>query len=470
MPSAVGPSLLVFIVAAWAPIGWAARIQESSSRAASAENTTRSAYKVHLLLSRHGLSCAELIEHWISKYDWNGRTGIIDPELTGAGIYGSDLAGKDVERWLREKDLDLDAVVSSQLLRELQSALIMYPQHTDPIQVAPFLEKERHGVSNRAKTRKQQVDDLVKVTASSSNATGMPGQVNYKWLDRFGAETGDWQKFLHFLEQGFLPELVAKKNKPPGSTIVVAIVTHSMYIKDSVDKCRHFWKSKPAFNQVLDLEYMFTNIDPSPGSADATPRRILAHAGESSCRQVSPGLELRKSEICIQDIGKQCIAPIKKEAGSPEVLWQQTAEHAIFEAAKAIYGLEREQKEEQEKLEKDNLLLQNAEKRGHVACTRSNWFSSCKPESLCVKSMMGHCTLKDDYNPEVLRDRIVKKSIAAVRLETRIRDAKNELRQRRSKECWSGGVPKTYEFLHQGLAPQTAPRVQDLAFGSALDE
>lgn len=221
-------------------------------------------YDVHLLVTRHGLSCTNIVEKWVNKFD-AGRRHMHDPLLGGVGVHGCHEGRKAVESYLNIRGLPpYDAVVSSVLARAMETALLTYPQQAAPLYVVPFIREHAAGLSNAPKEPAGQLADL-------NTSVPYDFHVDYRWIDEFGSQKGSWDQFLYFLEQSFLPDLISRLEKPPGSTIVLPVVTHSLFMRDSDvgEKCKDAFKSnpskKPLNNQVVEMAYAFHSSEAANG-------------------------------------------------------------------------------------------------------------------------------------------------------------------------------------------------------------
>lgn len=226
-------------------------------------NTAGKKYKVQLLVTRHGLSCANIAQKWISNFDV-GRGYIHDTLLSGAGYTASVESAKEVDQWLKTNGFRIDAVLSSVLARAMQTALYMFPGHTAPLHVVPYIREKGEGLSNAPKPQNEQVEHLQSALDNRSFA------LDYAWVNEFGSKLGTWEEFLTFLEQFFLPDLISKNGGE--TTITLPVVTHSNFMRDSLGKCSKAWKDKgedkPLNNQVVNMVYTFEARDTQPSSSE----------------------------------------------------------------------------------------------------------------------------------------------------------------------------------------------------------
>jgi len=243
-------------------VPWTAAARRSHVAVSSrpkASGAASGVYDVHLLVTRHGLSCTNIVEKWVNKYD-AGRRLMHDPLLGGVGVLGCHEGRRAVESYLGNRSLPpFDAVLSSVLARAMETALLTFPQQASPLHVVPFIREHARGLSNDPKEPAGQLADL---------RTSVPYEfhMDYRWVEEFGSQKGSWDQFLHFLEQFFLPDLISRLQKPPGSKIVLPVVTHSKFMRDSDVgvKCEDAFKSnpsgKPLNNQVVEITYAFHSV------------------------------------------------------------------------------------------------------------------------------------------------------------------------------------------------------------------
>jgi len=255
-------------------------------------------YDVHLLVTRHGLSCANIVETWVHKLD-AGRRLMHDPLLGGVGIHGCSEGRTAVEAYLHNRSLPpYDAVVSSVLARAMETALLTYPQQAAPLYVVPFIREHAAGLSNAPKEPVEQLADL-------NASVPYDFRVDYRWVEEFGSQKGSWDQFLHFLEQSFLPDLVSRLGKPPGSKIVLPVVTHSLFMRDSDvgEKCKAAFgenpSGKPLNNQVVEMTYAF-------------------HSGEAAVLRAEPGQEASTVLFTIPECGEPRAVGHWRQAGTHE--------------------------------------------------------------------------------------------------------------------------------------------------------
>lgn len=400
-------------------------------------------YQVHLLVTRHGLSCTNIVEKWGNSLDF-GRSGMLDPLLGGLGEYGSKEMGKQTANWLSKKQLRIDSVVSSNLGRAIQTALLMYPG-TSPLYIVPHIREHANGASNSPKPPDEQVDAI----AEAINTTF---QLNYEWLRVFGDKPGTWRDFEFFLQHSFLPSLVNHLDKKAGSDIVIPVVTHSMFMRESIGNlCGQFWGdrgySKPLNNQVIHLTYNFTIRSAPPGSHDATPMHYFQLA--APCEQVAEGMSAMQSNsrVCMSDIGDTCSALIKRYAYSGNRVWDRTVESDMVIMTKRIANLEDSLSNLGQKLDLKTDLFAAANLRGRVSCIMT-WGGSCSPSSMChYKASEISCVPKATYDADRLRQDIQKLSIRSQQVKHELNFSTTQLADWEAMRCRGGGNPNIHWYL-----------------------
>lgn len=286
---------------------------------------TQEVFEVHLLVSRHGLSCTNVMATYIGPHAI-GRKNFLDPPLAGAGRSASVEAGMAVSKWMATHEVDrLDAVMSSVLIRAQITAALTFPHHPEPIHVVPHIRELASGKSNRPDTPAAQARVL-----KADKDVGAKVQVDHRWAQTFDPMSpGDWENFEKFLERNFLPTLLAgsrmqtriaeaRKRGHRNPAIFIGVVTHSNLMRDSSlgKRCSGFWRgeaSKPLNNQVLHVTYNLNVRTPAPSDMDRTTRyRLWAGNG---CSQVHHGQSTKANgakilPICARDIGETCYGPI----------------------------------------------------------------------------------------------------------------------------------------------------------------
>eukprot|EP00930_Biecheleria_cincta_P029059 TRINITY_DN20221_c0_g1_i1.p1 TRINITY_DN20221_c0_g1~~TRINITY_DN20221_c0_g1_i1.p1 ORF type:complete len:470 (+),score=69.07 TRINITY_DN20221_c0_g1_i1:180-1589(+) len=414
----------------------------SGSIASSTRYAQNASYKVHLLVTRHGLSCTNIVEKWGKSADF-GRSRMLDPPLGGLGESSSLKMGQDAAAWMRSNNLQPDAVMSSNLGRAMQTALLMFP-HEGPLYVAPYIREHASGDSNSPQPQAEQVLAL-------REAVNRSFSVNYQWINTFGGDFGTWDKFEDFLRQSFLPDLLMKLQKEPGSDIVLPVVSHSLFMRDSVvgSLCSRFWTpkgtSKPLNNQVLHLTYEFRSVLPAAGSLDVTPRYVLERA--DTCEEVASGMRARSSEtspICMSDVGHVCSALVRQYAFSKHYIWERTVESDIVHKVKEISALEKKAAGFKQYVATKDTMLKDLLQSDPFTCSKS--WSGCEPSSKCRLSGLT-CITRSDYDVDKLKRKIALKLEEVDAVSAEVQGKETELTNLKNTQCRAGGMPDPDWYL-----------------------
>jgi len=263
--------------------------------------------KVTLLVTRHGLSCTNFVEKFLSWSDI-GRRHIADPMLADFGVHGCDRA-KDALAALENRPHP-DVVLSSGLLRAIETALRVYSEDNVPVVVAPFIsEKAGTEASNNPVDQSVQVERLAAALGGEA-----AGRVTYAHArPRLMQQKPDWEKFKQFIAEAILPDVVKGQDK---DNIVIAVVTHSMFLKETElqQGCREHWKrqgqDKALNTQTFQVEYDWD------GRWDSQ-LELNKHFPEGKwCRELHGGLSWNTTAYCQTDVGEWCTEHIQRHASS----------------------------------------------------------------------------------------------------------------------------------------------------------
>lgn len=301
-------------------------------------------YTIELLVTRHGLSCANIISDFkpgSMKANWQNLMGnrkVQDPILAEAGVKGS-LEMREMSKLVKP-----DAVLASTLLRAIETAALQYPSNT--VHIVPWIRessslKKYPGFDEGKDNLPTPFDNQVARLESELKPILNSGekQTLKDWTNN---ETRlynhDWDKFKAFLETEFLRPIIKQLGKPPGSKITLAVVTHSNFMKNVPDiktPCGKYWSDngKPYNNQAVNISYVFDKrvVEKRPNaiaarhgvitSTEAGPPvwKLTQNAGR--CGQVAPGLKYKTRQLCRRDIGESCENDIaEKKLALPEHL------------------------------------------------------------------------------------------------------------------------------------------------------
>lgn len=306
---------------------------------------------VDLYVTRHALSCANIASDWKGSRFLGPVSNkssaaaklipnrvVPDPILASAGVQGSlemqaHITDKIARRVL---GVEPDAVLSSELVRSVETALLQYPGK--PIHVVPWLREAGfkavigEGLDNLPSRRDDQAKNLQMALDDIPGYQGPPILVD-KWMADLHGEEGNWTMFLNFLGETFLPAILPRLGKPKGSKITLAIVTHSMLMAktpDLQDHCGHLWaeNKKPYNNQAVKITYSaFTSSVANTSGiwpdiySDTNEQTRWNLVLQNGCSEVAPGLSYKGRELCRRDIGPVCLAKLSEASvSSPTTL------------------------------------------------------------------------------------------------------------------------------------------------------
>lgn len=325
------------------PTVWAERaLAREGSRVTLRDTAKDKSYPVTILVIRHGLSCANVVQKWLSKADF-GRGSIMDPALAGAGQLGSEEAGLKVAEWLAhpQRQYSIDATLSSPLARAVETSLLAFgAKH--PVQVVPFIrEVGSSSVSNTPfENHTDQIQQLHQILKGMDISDSF--QVDYHFADGVGQlQPGDWNQFLQFLANVYIPDLLLRSYRRPGRRLVLAVTTHSKFLAKALGEACNL-KQKLPNNAVLHLEYVFSEKQLVSGMSagyslepDITQPCEVIHEGQRLTDE-----EGNMKEMCTADIGDACMESIYRHAILNWKLPGITVENEIWTLSKKIATLE----------------------------------------------------------------------------------------------------------------------------------
>ena len=217
--------------------------------------------KVKIYYVRHGMSCANVIKYYTSKYMMHHL--LSDPVLADEGVVDSIKARKLFSK------KNIDRVYSSCLLRAIETAHYMFEK--EEVSVIPYVTETGLGFDNSVKSVKKQERDVKKITHVSDKVLNVPELRIDRTLMEIAAseglkkiESSHYDKFIKFMESTVIPKLMMEKRKGTKkhtkihatTTYKVAVVTHSSFVKKNFDV-------KLNNNGVLECDYNYVdgNLD-----------------------------------------------------------------------------------------------------------------------------------------------------------------------------------------------------------------
>lgn len=371
-------AFLVLIVVQSLSISSGTRLVEKLDGAEGNANTGQS-YRprfenreVIMLVTRHGLSCANIAAKWLNWLDSKWHANMQDPLLCKAGEITSAQAGKEVSQVLKQRGWTIDAVMSSVLVRALQTAQFQYSfqyPKQDPIWIMPYIRENGFGWDNIAESFEEQIKKVP--------GTHMNSSVNIHFADLAGRSTsGNWDNFKRFVEEQYFP---AVRFEPKDGPIVIVVVTHSNFMKtgELAKKCG---KVHPNNNQVVAIPYTLKTKATEKGDIFFSLQDSALDG--KTCTPVINGTALpyqgnKLQPLCMKDIGPACIAQLTQNAYMPETIEsyhaklldkQEEIRKSIEAISKEPITAEEKRDRIQEKAEEQPKLWEEAENLKKLHC------------------------------------------------------------------------------------------------------
>lgn len=302
MPSSILKALWIGLVLC-IHLSWAHRVRPQTQQ-------QQPHHKISLLIVRHGLSCANLIQKQSNYWDLGGRY-IPDPALTGIGQFDSTVAGHAISKWMKEprqvedKIVKVDATLTSALGRAIETSLLTFAGDQLQAEVVPFVQPKG---SDEPLSHSEQLQKLRK-SLSRRNMTNF--YVDYHWADGAHAKKNTWDEFIAFLANIYLPVTLKRLGKEIGNRTVLAVTTHNKWIDEFLKK-KCGLSEKLRSNGVLHLEYNFIQ-QASPRTDMVAPFKLEEVKGRQ-CETIHEGSRAMDTDdsdifgkLCVADIGELCI-------------------------------------------------------------------------------------------------------------------------------------------------------------------
>jgi len=266
------PLIALALASPWHPADAARSPIVNTAGALSSDDGSGYRVTVRLLVTRHAFSCANAVNEFGSDlYQKKKHIFMEDPLLTDCGAHRSKLAAEG----LRESP---DLVITSSLLRAMETAAFMYPNAT--IVPVPYISENGFGADNTPKLLEAQLDTLRTAVVSKRSALSID-RLDLQWMRNHppfsdtARSTPNWSYFKKFMAENLLPTLPAELRK---RELTIAMVTHSNFMRaipELMSECRSYFKDKPKNNQVLELRYSFTSglvLSSDAGGRTGSPR------------------------------------------------------------------------------------------------------------------------------------------------------------------------------------------------------
>lgn len=206
--------------------------------------------KVKLYFTRHGFSCQNHLQHngrWYEQYNIYK-----DPPLT-------DFAVKSISTIAETGKMPKpDLLCSSVHLRAQETALLLYPNHSKPLYVVPYIGEEGFFGTNHPDTVAYQNKWLAK---KSKKVDRRFTTYKNQWIK--DSDQVDFPKFLLWLEDHLPTLLYLNDIRLPSSTkvddlssnnkdVTIGIVGHSNFMKKFFSTTK---KNKPFNIGTIELEF-----------------------------------------------------------------------------------------------------------------------------------------------------------------------------------------------------------------------
>lgn len=205
--------------------------------------------RVNFLLTRHALSCANVVDKFGGKLS-KTHAFLSDPMLSACGRHRSSEAASPVLTALADRKIDL--VLSSSMVRAIETAANQYPGRI--ITPVPFISEKWHTwvekdnlpedvEPQKAKLgERYAVEDITTKEISTPEAaeevfeepSGKPWlRVDFRWMKdptfRKGRSSPNFEEFRKFVVETLLPA----KGLGDEKEVTLAVVTHSNFVKKS---------------------------------------------------------------------------------------------------------------------------------------------------------------------------------------------------------------------------------------------
>lgn len=184
--------------------------------------------KLTLYFIRHGLSCCNILHHPDIKYFAPLNTFRQDPYLSIKGVEQSKRAGQ----YLKNKIPKINLVLSSALIRAIETGLCMFPNNE--IDIVPYICESNPSLENKPYKYLQQFDRMVEKVNKYEN-------VNPSLQDDGLSET-NFEKFIDFIVKNY--DLKDKN---------IAVITHSNFLMKIFD-IKERMNNNAVYEVIIDTD------------------------------------------------------------------------------------------------------------------------------------------------------------------------------------------------------------------------
>lgn len=185
--------------------------------------------KVQLIFIRHGYSCANIVKD--SGYKREVFTSYPDPELSLIGLNLSKENGKKLKQELRKRDVKIDFIASSSLIRAIETAYYIFGKK-QPIYTVPYVAEKGNTPDNNALDVKEQREIISEKNKLLCN-TDADCPIKFVFSEKSeGRSDSNYVNFVSWLGSNLDTILVENKQWAPinGGVFKIAIVTHSNFL------------------------------------------------------------------------------------------------------------------------------------------------------------------------------------------------------------------------------------------------
>lgn len=189
---------------------------------------------LNIFFIRHGLSCSNVL-HYTHPHASIINTCNKDPFLSTMGVNQS----KKSSVFLAKKIPSFDIVLSSPLIRAIETGLCMFPNNI--VEISPYICEIRNSLENIPFSQKKQIDRL-----SSKNESYKQVKFCYNTP---GLTDNNLKKFIKYLLQNYDVE---SKN--------IAVITHSLFLM-KILKTKDKMKNNSVTKVTIDTDtYQISNV------------------------------------------------------------------------------------------------------------------------------------------------------------------------------------------------------------------
>lgn len=227
---------------------------------------------VNIFYIRHGYSCSNIMKHRNRDESFQ----VPDPLLTNTGVTNSKSSSKMVTNHIK----GIDMVISSTLMRAMETAYFMFP-YVNKIHIYPFISEIGSSPSNTPLDEQNKYLDpnLVK----KLNRNEVPDHSHISKLDK--TTEPNTKDFLNILGKSIHKYIDINKKK-----INIVVVTHSGFIRNNIKSGSVNEEIEKVRNNSVYLqkyEFNFTN---------RTLSLLPCYESREKCNQQSLVMEGKKSD------------------------------------------------------------------------------------------------------------------------------------------------------------------------------